>query len=69
MREVSDASDPREAIFFHDYDGPAEVREELRAAGFVAAEARPDQGDERRFAGADAPLDAYVVQGTSSRDV
>ena len=41
MREVSEASDPREAIFFHDYDGPAEVREELRAAGFVAAEARP----------------------------
>jgi len=41
MREVSEASDPREAIFFHDYDGPAEVRAELEAAGFVGAEARP----------------------------
>jgi SAM-dependent methyltransferase len=39
MREVSEASDPRTPIFFHDYASPAEVGAELDAAGFVAHEA------------------------------
>ena len=38
MREVSEASDPRVPIFFHDYGGPGEVRAELEAAGFAADE-------------------------------
>jgi SAM-dependent methyltransferase len=41
MREVSEGSDPRRACFFHDYDGPADVREELEAAGFHPEEAAP----------------------------
>ena len=41
MREVSEGSDPRRACFFHDYDGPADVRGELEAAGFHAEEAAP----------------------------
>jgi hypothetical protein len=35
---VSDASDPREAVFFHEYAGPGEVRAEIEEAGFVADE-------------------------------
>ena len=42
MREVSEASDPRTPIFFHDYAGPEEVRGELEAAGFIAHE--PSRG-------------------------
>ncbi len=38
-RGLSDSSDPREAVFFHDYAGPYEVRAEIEAAGFVADEA------------------------------
>ena len=38
MREVSEGSDPRHACFFHHYDGPSEVRAELRAAGFAGDE-------------------------------
>jgi SAM-dependent methyltransferase len=38
MREVSEASDPRVPIFFHDYAGPDDVREEIEAAGFSADE-------------------------------
>lgn len=41
MRDVSEASDPREPIFFHDYAGPAEVRSELEEAGFAPAEVEP----------------------------
>jgi SAM-dependent methyltransferase len=38
---VSDASDPREPVFFHDYAGPDEVRAEVEAAGFAADEVAP----------------------------
>lgn len=41
MREVSDASDPREPCFFHDFARPEEVRRELEAAGLVASEVAP----------------------------
>jgi SAM-dependent methyltransferase len=39
MREVSLGSDPERLCFFHFYDGPAEIRAELDAAGFRAEEA------------------------------
>jgi SAM-dependent methyltransferase len=38
MREVSEASDPRAAIFFHRYAGPGEVASEVGAAGLSAEE-------------------------------
>jgi SAM-dependent methyltransferase len=38
MRDLSDASDPREPVFFHDFAGPEEVRREIEAAGFTATE-------------------------------
>jgi SAM-dependent methyltransferase len=38
MREVSEASDPGQPCFFHDFDGPDAVRREVEAAGFVAEE-------------------------------
>jgi len=38
MREVSEASDPREAVFFHDFFDPQEVGAELGAAGLCAEE-------------------------------
>ena len=41
MRHLSEASDPREACFFHDFSGPAEVRAELEAAGLSAEEVSP----------------------------
>ena len=41
MRETSEASDPREACFFHDYSAPAEVASEVGAAGLSAVEANP----------------------------
>lgn len=41
MREVSDASDPQEPCFFHDFSGPRQVRVEIEAAGFSAEEATP----------------------------
>lgn len=41
MREVSDASDPGEPCFFHDFSGPDEVRAELEAARFSGAEVIP----------------------------
>jgi SAM-dependent methyltransferase len=41
MREVSEASDPRAPIFFHDYADSREVRDELVAAGFVPHEPHP----------------------------
>jgi SAM-dependent methyltransferase len=41
MCEVSHGSDPARACFFHNYDGPGEIRGELQAAGFTAHEAAP----------------------------
>jgi SAM-dependent methyltransferase len=41
MREVSEASDPGRPCFFHDFDGPAEVRSEVEEAGFRADEVMP----------------------------
>lgn len=41
MLETSEASDPREACFFHDFARPEEVRRELEAAGLVASEVAP----------------------------
>lgn len=41
VREISEASDPREACFFHDFAGPGEVRGELEAAGFSPLEEAP----------------------------
>jgi SAM-dependent methyltransferase len=41
MVEVSEGSDPSRPCFFHHYDRPHDVREELEAAGFTAQEARP----------------------------
>jgi SAM-dependent methyltransferase len=40
MVEVSEGSDPQRACFFHHYDGAADVRGELEAAGFAAQEVR-----------------------------
>jgi 2-polyprenyl-3-methyl-5-hydroxy-6-metoxy-1,4-benzoquinol methylase len=41
MREPSEASDPQEACFFHDFAAPAEVEAEVLAAGLTAVEASP----------------------------
>jgi SAM-dependent methyltransferase len=41
MREVSEASDPWEACFFHEFSGPADLRVELEAAGFRGEEVIP----------------------------
>jgi len=41
MREPSEASDPREACFFHDFERPGEVRVEVEAAGLRAEEVAP----------------------------
>lgn len=41
MREVSDASDPREPCFFHEFSRREEVRAEVEAAGFSALEVSP----------------------------
>jgi SAM-dependent methyltransferase len=41
MRDVSEASDSRALVFFHDFRGPDEVQAEIEAAGFVAAEEEP----------------------------
>ncbi len=41
MREVSEASDSREPIFFHAFRGPAEIRGEIQAAGLIPEEAIP----------------------------
>jgi SAM-dependent methyltransferase len=41
MRDVSEASDPRVTVFFHEYAGPGEVRAEVEAGGFIADEAAP----------------------------
>jgi SAM-dependent methyltransferase len=41
MRHLSEASDPREACFFHDFSGPAEVKAELEAARLNAEEVSP----------------------------
>jgi len=41
MREVSEASDPREPVFFRDFWSPGEVRVELEAARFSGAEVIP----------------------------
>jgi SAM-dependent methyltransferase len=41
MAEVSEGSDPQRACFFHNYDGPDDIRGELEAAGFAAQEVRP----------------------------
>lgn len=54
MREVSEASDPRAPIFFHDYADPDEVRGELEAAGFSAHEAHRGWWVCRRVEGAES---------------
>ncbi|MBI3030216.1 MAG: class I SAM-dependent methyltransferase [Candidatus Rokubacteria bacterium] len=41
MRELSEASDPREACFFHDFSGPGEARAEIEAAGLSGEEVGP----------------------------
>lgn len=41
MRETSQASDPREACFFHNFSSPHEVRAELEAAGLSGEEVTP----------------------------
>jgi len=41
MAEVSEASDPRRACFFHHYDGAPDIARELEAAGLAAREVRP----------------------------
>ena len=38
MRETSEASDPQEQVFFHDFSSPDEVRAEIEAAGLTADE-------------------------------
>lgn len=40
-REVSEASDPHEECFFHDFDRPDDVRVEIEAAGLSAREVSP----------------------------
>jgi len=40
-REVSEASDPRQTVFFHDYASASDVRAEFEAAGFRADETAP----------------------------
>lgn len=39
IRDVSEASDPGEPCFFHEFSGPEEVRAEIEAAGLSAEEA------------------------------
>jgi SAM-dependent methyltransferase len=41
LREPSEASDPRETCFFHDFERPDEVRVELEAAGLRSEEVAP----------------------------
>jgi hypothetical protein len=41
MREISEASDPQEQVFFHDFSGACEIRDEIEAAGFTAEEVSP----------------------------
>lgn len=41
MREISEASDPQEQVFFHDFSTPGEVRAEIEAAGLSAEEVAP----------------------------
>jgi SAM-dependent methyltransferase len=41
MRDVSEGGDSARLCFFHHYDRPADVGDELRAAGFAAQEAAP----------------------------
>ncbi|MGH7356878.1 MAG: class I SAM-dependent methyltransferase [Candidatus Rokuibacteriota bacterium] len=41
MLEVSQASDPHTPVFFHNFDGPDDVRDELEAAGFASTEVKP----------------------------
>ena len=41
MRQVSEASDPREPCFFHDFSDRQEVKAELEAAGLSAEEVTP----------------------------
>ena len=41
MREVSEASDSRAPVFFHDFSGAGDVRREIEAAGFRAHEVTP----------------------------
>jgi len=41
MRDVTKASDPREAVFFHDFFDPQELRAEIEAAGLLAEEVAP----------------------------
>jgi hypothetical protein len=46
MREVSEGSDPRRACFFHDYDGPADVRGELEKLFASVSERQDELADE-----------------------
>jgi len=41
MREISEASDPQEQVFFHDFSTAAELRAEIEAAGLAAGEIAP----------------------------
>lgn len=41
IREVSEAGDPREACFFHDFSSSEEVRAEIEIGGFSAEEVAP----------------------------
>jgi 2-polyprenyl-3-methyl-5-hydroxy-6-metoxy-1,4-benzoquinol methylase len=41
MREASEASDPQDPCFFHDFSGPGEIRDEIEAAGFTTEEVSP----------------------------
>jgi SAM-dependent methyltransferase len=41
MRETSEASDPLEHVFFHDFSTASEVRAEIEAAGLSAEEVAP----------------------------
>jgi hypothetical protein len=38
MRDLSEASESREPVFFHDFAGAEEVRREIEAAGFTTTE-------------------------------
>jgi SAM-dependent methyltransferase len=41
MREIFEASDPQEQVFFHDFSGPGKIRDEIEAAGFTTEEISP----------------------------
>ncbi|MFI5339007.1 MAG: class I SAM-dependent methyltransferase [Candidatus Methylomirabilales bacterium] len=60
MREISEASDPQEQVFFHDFSTPGEVRAEIEAAGLSAEEVAPGWWICRRLGRVDSSIQRVV---------